>query len=93
MANDVNERCSLKKTVNEDALDKERRSGEMLRHRMSDLETQTSQGAALEPALTEGKRKLQEAEAEIARLQNALNRAKQQMQVLLLDLLSVCNAI
>jgi len=67
--------------VNEDALERERRNCEALRRRLSDVEAQTAQGTVLEPALADAKNRLQQAEAEVARLQNALNKLKQQLQV------------
>lgn len=48
---------------------------------MSNVEAQATQGSALEPAFAEAKNRLKEAEAEVARLQNALNKLKQQLQV------------
>jgi len=45
------------------------------------MEAQAAQGSALEPAFAEAKNRLKDAEAEIARLQNALNKLKQQLQV------------
>lgn len=54
------------------------------------MEAQATQGSALEPAFAEAKNRLKEAEAEVARLQNALNKLKQQLQVNnLLSVLSV----
>ena len=67
--------------MNEDALERERRNCEALRRRLSDVEAQAAQGTVLEPALAEAKNRLQQAEAEVARLQNALNKLKQQLQV------------
>ena len=67
--------------MNEDALERERRSCEALRRRLSDVEAQAAQGTALEPALADAKSRLQHAEAEVAKLQNALNKLKQQLQV------------
>lgn len=71
--------CSF--LVNEDALERERRNCESLRRRLSDVEAQAAQGTVLEPALADAKNKLHHAEAEVARLQNALNKLKQQLQV------------
>ena len=68
-------------SVNEDALERERRNSEALRRRLSDLEGQAAQGTALEPTLADAKNRLQQAEAEVARLQNAVNKLKQQLQV------------
>ena len=45
------------------------------------MEAQLAQGSALEPAFAEAKNRLKDAEAEVARLQNALNKLKQQLQV------------
>ena len=45
------------------------------------MEGQAAQGSALEPAFAEAKNRLKDAEAEVARLQNALNKLKQQLQV------------
>ena len=67
--------------MNEDALERERRNCETLRRRLSDVEAQAAQGTVLEPALADAKNKLKQAEAEVARLQNALNKLKQQLQV------------
>ena len=67
--------------MNEDALERERRNCEGLRRRLSDVEAQAAQGTVLEPALADAKNKLKQAEAEVARLQNALNKLKQQLQV------------
>lgn len=67
--------------MNEDALEREKRNCEALRRRLSDVEAQAAQGTALEPALADTKNRLQQAEAEVARLQNALNKLKQQLQV------------
>jgi len=67
--------------VNEDALERDRKNCEALRRRLSNVEAQAAQGSALEPAFAEAKNRLKEAEAEVARLQNALNKLKQQLQV------------
>ncbi|KAJ7378123.1 hypothetical protein OS493_024788 [Desmophyllum pertusum] len=66
--------------LNEDALERERKNCEALRRRLSSVEAQAAQGSALEPAFTEAKNRLHQAEAEVARLQNALNKLKQQLQ-------------
>ena len=71
--------CSF--LVNEDALQRERRNCESLKRRLSDVEAQAAQGTVLEPALADAKNRLQQAEAEVARLHNALNKLKQQLQV------------
>lgn len=68
-------------SVNEDALERERKNCEALRRRLSSVEAQAAQGSSLEPAFAEAKNRLQQAEAEVARLQNALNKLKQQLQV------------
>ena len=67
--------------MNEDSLERERKNCEALRRRLSNMEAQAAQGSALEPAFAETKNRLKDAEAEIARLQNALNKLKQQLQV------------
>ena len=67
--------------MNEDALERERGNCEALRRRLSDIEAQAAKGTALEPALADARERLQQAEAEVARLQNALNKLKQQLQV------------
>lgn len=67
--------------MNEAALERERRNCESLKRRLSDVEAQAAQGTALEPALADAKNRLQQAESEVARLQNALNKLKQQLQV------------
>lgn len=67
--------------VTEDALERERKNCEALRRRLSSAESQAAQGSTLEPMFTETKNRLQQAEAEVARLQNALNKLKQQLQV------------
>ena len=67
--------------MNEDALERERTNCESLRRRLSDVEAQAAQGTVLEPALADARNKLHHAEAEVARLQNALNKLKQQLQV------------
>ena len=67
--------------MNEDALEREKKNCEALRRRLSGVEAQAAQGSALEPAFAEAKNRLQQAEAEVARLQNALNKLKQQLQV------------
>lgn len=67
--------------MNEDALERERRNCESLRRRLSDVEAQAAQGTVLEPALADAKNRLQQAEAEVARLQSAQNKLKQQLQV------------
>ena len=68
--------------MNEDALERERRNCDALRRRLSDFEAKAAQGTSLEPALADAKKRLHEAEAEVARLKNALNKLKQQLQVL-----------
>lgn len=72
--------------MNEDALERERKNCEALRRRLSNVEAQSAQGSALEPAFAEAKNRLKDAEAEVARLQNALNKLKQQLQVNLFSL-------
>ena len=67
--------------MNEDALDRERANCEALRRRLTNIEAEAAQGSALEPAFAEAKSRLKEAEAEVARLQNALHKLKQQLQV------------
>lgn len=67
--------------MNEDSLERERKNCEALRRRLSNMEAQAAQGSALEPAFAEAKNRLKDAEAEVARLQNALNKLKQQLQV------------
>ena len=69
-------------TVNEDALERERRNCDALRRRLSDFEAKAAQGTSMEPALADAKKRLHEAEAEVTRLKNALNKLKQQLQVL-----------
>ena len=67
--------------MNEDALERERKNCEALRRRLSDFEAKAAQGSSVEPALADAKKRLHDAEAEVARLQNALNKLKQQLQV------------
>lgn len=62
-------------------MDRERRNCEALRRRLSDVEGQAAQGTALEPALADAKKRLQQAETDAARLQNAVNKLKQKLQV------------
>ena len=69
-------------SVNEDALERERRNCDALRRRLSDFEAKAAQGTSMEPALADAKKRLHEAEAEVTRLKNALNKLKQQLQVL-----------
>ena len=69
-------------TVNEDALERERKNCDALRRRLSDFEAKAAQGTSMEPALADAKKRLHEAEAEVTRLKNALNKLKQQLQVL-----------
>lgn len=76
--------------MNEDALERERKNCEALRRRLSNMEAQAAQGSALEPAFAEAKNRLKDAEAEVARLQNALNKVKQQRQVNLFSSLFSC---
>ncbi|XP_068727914.1 centriolin-like isoform X3 [Montipora capricornis] len=66
--------------LNEDALERERKNCEALRRRLSDFEAKAAQGSSVEPALADAKKRLHDAEAEVARLQNALNKLKQQLQ-------------